>query len=49
MDASSSAVNKMFNNKKEANVVYSLKGRGKNDRNQPMGAVLIYNHAHVQQ
>ena len=33
MVASSSAVKKTFNNKKETNVVYGQKGRGKSDRN----------------
>ena len=45
--ASSSAVKKIFNNKKETNVVYGHKGRVKNDRNQSVGAVLISNFAPI--
>ena len=45
----SSDVKKTFNNKKETNVVYGQKGRGKNDRNQSVGAVLISSHAPIQQ
>ena len=47
--ASSSVVKKTFSNKKETNVFYGQKGRGKNDCNQSVGAVLISNPAHVQQ
>ena len=47
--ASSSVVKKTFNNKKETNVVYSQKGRGKNDCNQSVAVVLISNPAPVQQ
>ena len=47
--ASSSAVNKTFNNKKETNAIYGQKGRGKNDCHQYVGEVLISNHAPVQQ
>ena len=49
VDASSSAVKKAFNGKKETNVIYGQKGRVKSDRNQSVEAVLIFNPAPVQQ
>ena len=49
MAASLSTVKKTFNKKKETNVVYGQKGRARNERNQSVGAVLISNHALVQQ
>ena len=48
MVASSSTVKKMFNGKKEANVMYGQKGRGRGDRNQSLGEVLISNPAPMQ-
>ena len=49
MVASSSALKMTFNNKNETNTVYGQEGRGKSDRNQSVGAVLISNPALVQQ
>ena len=49
MDASSSIVKKTFNGKKKSNAVYGEKGRGRNDRNQYVRAMLISNFAPVQQ
>ena len=45
--ASSSVVKNTFSDKKETNIVYSPKGRVRNDHNQFVGIMLISNHAPI--
>ena len=49
MNSSSNVVKKAFGGKKEVNVVYGQKSRGKSSRHQSVGAVLISNLASTQQ